>query len=107
MIDLFNAHGFPEQCNNADFFGHCRDLLLPQGILAVNLANIAEQWPIFMQIRTHFQQCTICIPVKGTANMIVLGYKDTSIKPLLNMLDNHFNLKQLTWDPHWGCIACV
>lgn len=23
MVDLFNAHAFPEHCNNADFFKHC------------------------------------------------------------------------------------
>jgi len=104
MIDLFNAHSFPAHCNNADFFGHCRRILLPKGILAVNMANLHEQWPVLMHIRAHFEQCTVSIPVKGTANMIVLAYKGKSVKPLLSLLENQ-DLKRFTWDSKWGCVA--
>jgi len=104
MIDLFNAYSFPEHCSNVEFFGHCRRILLPGGILAVNLANLHEQWLVFMHIRAHFEQCTVSIPVKGSQNMIVLAYNGVSVKPLLNMLEKQ-GLKQLIWDSKWGCVA--
>lgn len=105
MVDLFNAHTFPEHCNTSDFFADCRRILLPEGILAVNLANMHEQWPIFLLIREHFQLCTLAIPVKGTANMVVLAYKGASVKPLLELCKHSFHKVNLAWDSKWGCIA--
>ncbi len=107
MIDLFNAHSFPTHCNNTDFFMHCKRMLLSEGILAVNLANLQEQWSVFKTIRAQFQQCTVCIPIPGTANIVVLAYKGTTIKPLLTLLENHRHLKKLTWDSTWGCVAFI
>lgn len=103
MVDLFNANTFPEHCNNSAFFGDCRRILLPEGILAVNLANMDEQWPIFSLIREHFSHCTVAIPIKGTANMVILAYKGNSAKPLLELCKRRFH--KLTWDSKWGCIA--
>jgi spermidine synthase len=106
MIDLFNATSFPERCNHADFFGHCRRILLPDGVLAVNLANHHEQRPVLMHIRTHFEQCTVAIPIQGTQNLVILACKSASRKPLLNLLEKQ-GLKQLVWDAHWGCVASM
>ncbi len=105
MVDLFGAHSFPEHCNNADFFRLCQRVLLPGGILAVNLANAHEQWPVSMLIREHFRLRTVCIPVNGIANMVVLACNGKSIKPLLSLIENHPRLKQLYWDSDWGYIA--
>lgn len=107
MVDLFTAHSFPEQCNNADFFKQCRRVLMPNGILAVNLANLREQWSVYTHIRSHFQHCTISIPVKGAANMIVLACKAQSIKPMLDLLEQSRCLKYLNWDSSWGCVAGI
>ena len=106
MIDLFNATSFPEHCNHAAFFGHCRRLLLPGGILAINLANHHEQRPVLMHIRAHFDQCTVAIPIKGTQNLVILASKSSSKKPLLNMLEKQ-GLKHLIWDSHWGYVASL
>ena len=56
MIDLFNAHSFPDHCNNTAFFESCQKILLPGGIMAVNLANHHEQWPIFQHIRARCER---------------------------------------------------
>jgi spermidine synthase len=105
LVDLFNAHTFPTQCQNANFFEYCRNALMPEGVLAVNLANPDEQWPIFNWIRTHFQHSTITMPIHGTANLVVLAYRGASVNPLLSLLKENSRLKQLVWDAKWGYMA--
>ena len=105
MIDLFNAQTFPEQCNHSDFFKHCHRLLLHGGILALNLANLHDQWPVLNHVREHFPHCTVSIPVKHCANLVLLAIKSKSVDSLLNVLKSNGNLKQLTWDAKWGYVA--
>ena len=105
MVDLYEAHSFPKQCNTHNFFENCQRLLLPQGVLAVNLTNLDEQWPIFQLIRENFDQRTIALPVKRSSNMIILAYKNPSLAPLLDMVKDSHCLKKLSWDTRWGCIA--
>lgn len=105
MVDLFDAHSFPAQCNNSNFFENCQRILLPQGVLALNLTNLDEQWPIFQLIRNNFNQRTIALPVKNSSNMIVLAYKNSTLIPLLDMIKDSHHLKKLSWDTRWGCIA--
>lgn len=105
MVDLFNADAFPEHCNTSKFFEHCRRILLPEGILAVNIANGHEQWRIFETIRQIFQKSTLVIPIQNCMNMIVLGYNGTSINNLSNRLKHDKHLKKLVWDIKWGLIA--
>lgn len=105
MVDLFDAHSFPDHCNTYEFFANCQRILLPEGILAVNLANLDEQWPVFKHIRDVFHQRTVSLPVKGTANMIVLACNSSSKAPLLDLLKNSRCLKELYWNTRWGCVA--
>lgn len=105
MVDLFNANSFPEPCNNDDFFSHCRRILLPEGILAVNLANKREQLALFSKIKHSFNGITVIIPVKKCANMIVLASNSHNISSLLTLLKNCTQIKRLVWDRQWGCIA--
>lgn len=105
MVDLFESHAFPSQCTTADFFINCRRLLLPNGILAVNLTNLDEQWPLFQLIRDIFCQCTVSLPILHSANMIVLACNNPSVNPLLDLLKNNKKLKKLSWEPAWGYIA--
>ena len=107
LIDLFNAHTYPEHCRNYDFFYHCKRLLSPGGILAINLANITDQWSIFQCVREQFGNCTVSLPVKGTANLVLLACNSRSITPLLALLRTHKNLKKLVWDGTWGYIAAI
>lgn len=105
LVDLFNAEVFPQQCNTEHFFANCKRLLLTGGILAVNLANRHEQWPIFQLIRQQFLSTTVALPVKNCANMIILACKSETITSLLDLLKQSKKLKRLTWDTKWGCIA--
>lgn len=107
MVDLYESHSFPAHCNTHDFFVHCQRLLLPGGILALNLTNVQEQWSLFKHLRDIFCQRTVSLPVKGSANMIVLACNSPSVAPLLDLLTNSQRLKELKWDARWGCIARI
>ncbi len=87
LVDLFDATHFPAQCNNEEFFANCRRLLTPEGILAVNLANRHEQWPILQLIQQQFPHSTITLPSSNSPNVIVLAQNSDSISSsLLNGL---------------------
>ena len=105
IIDLFDSHSFPATCNTYDFFAHCHRMLLPDGILAVNLTHLQEQWPVFKHIRENFSERTVLLPVKGAANVVVLACKSPSVAPLLDILKTSRRLKELSWDALWGCVA--
>ena len=107
LVDLFDANSFPRHCNTHIFFEQCKRILLPDGILALNLANLHEQWPVFQHIRENFNQQTVSLPVQGTANMVVLACNSPSITPLLNTIKSTRGLKKLSWDSKWGCIAQI
>jgi spermidine synthase len=105
LIDLFNATNFPAHCSTPSFFSHCWQLLQNEGIMAVNIANPDEVWPLFLCIRECFSQHTVIIPIENCANFIVLAIKSTSIAGLLERLQTIPQLKKLSWDSHWGCLA--
>ena len=102
LVDLFGAHTFPAQCNTYAFFKQCQRLLLPNGILAVNLADMTEQRNVFDWIQEDFDQKTIVLPVKGASNIIVLAFNGPSITPLLSLLEECGELKKLSWSSEWG-----
>ncbi|WP_347252045.1 hypothetical protein [Legionella sp.] len=107
LVDLFDADTFPASCNTAEFFFHCKRLLKPGGILAVNLANRHEQWPIFKLIQEQFSYATLVLPVLNSANMIVLAQNNDSIIPLLDLLKKNTRCKKIAWDSKWGCVARI
>lgn len=105
MIDLFNANSFPEHCNTQSFFLHCQRVLLPEGILAINLPNLREQWSIYQHISAIFNQCTVLLPTLRSTNTLLFACNGTTTTPLLELLKRNRRLKRLSWEPHWGYIA--
>ena len=105
LVDLSDANSFPNACNSKEFFKNCREKINDDGVLAVNLANLNEQWEIFTHIRDVFPNCTVTLPINGFANMVILASKSNSITKLLKTLKDSKNLKKLVWDTKWGCIA--
>lgn len=107
LIDLYDATSFPNECNNAGFFSHCRRLLMPEGTLAINLAGLNDHWPIFLNIKEQFPHNTVCLPVNGTANIVILASNHKSINPLIDLLKKQKGLKKLAWDSKWGYVAQI
>ncbi|RUQ99564.1 spermidine synthase [Legionella septentrionalis] len=105
LLDLYEAHSFPSHCNTPKFFNACYNLLYKNGILAVNLANINEHWSIFRHIHTQFNGNLIALPVKNTANLIILACRTATLSPYLETLRKSGELKKLFWEPRWGHVA--
>lgn len=107
LVDLFDAHHYPAQCNTYEFFKNCRRILSNDGIMALNLANLHEQSPILNLIRKVFEQRTICIPVRRSANMVVLASNHISVAPLLDLVKRNRSVKKFEWHPKWGYIMTI
>lgn len=105
IVDLYEKNSFPQQCNHDEFFKDCYEHLEPQGFLEINLANPEEREDIFNKIQKQFKHSTLLIPVKGSANTIILACKTNSFSYLIEQLQQNVKIKHLFWDPIWGSIA--
>lgn len=104
MVDLYNANHFPPDCGNDLFFNLCHKILTKDGFLAVNLANLKEQWPIFQLIKKHFEH-TFVIPVKKSANMVVIASKHKNKELFLSKIKATGELKRIIWVERWGFVG--
>jgi spermidine synthase len=104
LIDLYNANHFPPECNNDLFFSSCNRVLAKNGFLSINLANIKEQWPIFQLIKQHFNH-TLVIPIKKSANMVIIAAQSTSKELFLNKINESGELKRILWVDSWGYVG--
>jgi spermidine synthase len=104
IIDLYNANHFPSECANNAFFSLCKTLLNEDGFLAINLANIKEQWPVFQLVKMLFNH-TLVIPIKKSANMVVIAAKGGSKELLMQKINATDELKRIIWVDSWGYVG--
>lgn len=103
LIDIYSDTSFPETCAQQAFFEQCKQHLLPNGFLAINLVHVQQELPILDRIKAVFHNATVCIPVPSSTNMIVLA---TQSKPaLLTFITSHPKLIAFIWDPSLGYMA--
>jgi len=105
LVDLFGKESFPAQCNTQEFFNHCKQLLLPNGFLAVNITDLKEESSILKHIRHTFSNKIVLLPVKRARNVIALCCNTDSLGYLIDMLTSSSHVKALSWDTNLGCIA--
>ena len=105
LVDLYHSESYPAECNNEDFFAHCKARLLPEGIMAVNLINIHEKLELFQYIRHQFNHCTLLVPVKGTSNTIVFAFNMPNSHLFLEKIQSIRLMDKLFWDSVWGCVG--
>ena len=104
MIDLYDANNFPIECNNEEFFAIVKKRLKNEGFIAVNLANYKEQWPIFQLIKKQFKN-TLVIPIKKSANMVVIASSNDSNDSFINQIRASGELKKINWMDSWGYVG--
>lgn len=104
IVDLYNAHHFPPECIHPKFFNDCERIIDKTGFLAINLANIKEQWPIFQLVKNQFQH-TLVIPIKHSANMVIIASNIDSKEIFMQKINNTAALKRIIWVDSWGFIG--
>lgn len=104
LIDLYNAHHFPPECANEHFFKSCAKIITDDGFLALNLAKSKEQWPIFQIVKQQFKQ-TLVIPIKKSANMIIIASPHNDKELFIKKLEKTGELKRIIWVNSWGFVG--
>lgn len=104
LVDLYNANHFPPQCINDDFFNSCKRIITEDGFLAINLANLKEQWPLFQLLKKSFKH-TLVIPIKKSANMVIIASKCESKELFLRRIEESGELKRIMWVEQWGYVG--
>ncbi|WP_058535082.1 spermidine synthase [Legionella saoudiensis] len=104
MIDLYNAHFYPPECNNELFFSSCQRIIADGGFLALNLANIREQWPLFQLVKKYFKH-TLVIPIKKSANMVIIASNDKNKEHFFQQVRMSGELKQIIWVESWDYVG--
>jgi len=104
IIDLYNANYFPSECNNEEFFSSCKRILAEDGFLAINLANIKEQRPIFQLVKKYFNH-TLVIPIKKSANMVIIAANNESKELFINQIRASGELKRIVGVDFWGFVG--
>ncbi len=104
MVDLYDAHRFPSECNNELFFSHCKNNIADHGFLAVNLANWQEQWPLFQLVKKYFKH-TLVIPVQKSANMVIIASNESSKELFLQQIEKTGELKRILWTESWEFVG--
>ncbi|KTD00381.1 hypothetical protein OQJ19_15900 [Fluoribacter gormanii] len=104
IVDLYNANHFPPECANAQFFASCKKIITEDGVLAVNLANIKEQYPIFQLIKNQFSH-TLVIPIRQSANMVILAAKNDSKELFIKKINETDAFKRIIWVDSWGYVG--
>ncbi|WP_454780821.1 spermidine synthase [Legionella sp. WA2022007384] len=104
IVDLYNANHFPPECANTQFFASCKRIITENGILAVNLANIKEQYPIFQLIKNQFNH-TLVVPIRKSANMVILAAKNESKELFMEKIKETGAFKRIIWVDSWGYVG--
>lgn len=104
MVDLYNANHFPPECNQDLFFSACKKILTQEGFLTLNLANLQEQWPIFQLVKHHFQH-TLVLPIKKSANMVIMMSNCESKEFFIKKIEKTGELKRIVWADSWGYVG--
>lgn len=104
IIDLYNANHFPPECLNEQFFSFCKKIISEEGFLAINLANLKEQWPIFQLVKEQFN-CTVVIPIKRSANMVIIAAKCNNKQLFIKKIEHCKEIKRITWVESWDYVG--
>ena len=104
LIDIYGASSLPPCCLDINFYRQSHALLNEDGFLAMNIANGQEQLEVLSLIRAVFSGQTLIIPMKQSANIVVLAGK-SGVKGLLADLEAAGQVKSLVWNKVWGRIV--
>jgi len=77
MVDGYDAESHVEALATREFYGHCRERLLPGGMLVVNLWGGDRQFnEVLKRIEAAFPAGNLCLPARKPGNVIAFGFRD-------------------------------
>lgn len=106
LIDLFDAKHFPKHCLTDVFFQHCKRILDPDGIMAINIANASERKRIFQLIQSQFNRSIITLSAKRCSNWVMLA-SQLPINALIDRFIQNKVFNRLYWDSEWGYVGSL
>jgi spermidine synthase len=88
LIDAYDRDAMSASVDGPTFFDACRELLRPQGVMAINLwgANNPGFERTAAYIGQSFDEKVLFVPVHGKDNVIALGFSPALPKPCLQQL---------------------
>lgn len=104
LVDLYDANHFPAQCATSEFFRLCNERIQEEGFVAINLANVTEQWPLAQLIKNQFAN-TLVVPVRKSANMIIIASKKKDKEWFVEKLNETKAFKKILWVAAWGYVG--
>lgn len=78
MVDGYDAESHVEALATREFYRLCRERLVPEGMLVVNLWGGDRQFnEVLKRIEAEFPAGNLCLPARKPGNVIVFGFRDS------------------------------
>jgi spermidine synthase len=101
MVDGYDAESHVEELATREFYGHCRERLLPGGMLVVNLWGGDRQFnEVLKRIEAAFPAGNLCLPARKPGNVIAFGFRDppgpqrwTDLQCRASMIESRYGME--------------
>lgn len=82
MLDAFGPTGIAPPLSTERFFGICRDRLVDDGVLLVNLWGSDPRFSTYVErLSNAFDGLVLCLPARQKGNIAALAFKRPSFNP--------------------------
>ena len=100
LVDAYNAAGMAGPIGEEAFFVACRDRLLDEGILVINLWNGRTDGyeAVLARIDAAFEGRLLCLPVEGKGNVAVLAFNRSAVLPATQALRDRARALEMRYD---------
>jgi spermidine synthase len=106
LIDLANDHRFPNECNQDIFFQYCKNLLVDNGYMVINLPYAREHFELCQRVRKHFKN-TVVIPIKHCSNIVMICCNHGDRSDFIEDIQMYLKFKRLEFVADWGIIGHI
>jgi spermidine synthase len=101
VIDLGDEYGFPEVCQNLEFFSNAHQRLNDEGILILNLPNHHQIKEFYSLLQVTFKQRPLSIEAQGNC-LLIVSKGEHARDNLIHQLNRKHLISRFEWDPKIG-----
>ncbi len=73
--------------------------------MIVNLVHISKKVELFQRINRIFNQNTLIVPIRGTANTLIFACNLPVTSNFMAQFSKYNFIKIILWDPLWGLMG--